>query len=64
MVVGDDSLLRVMEHPFADLMHAPERCDAYQVFVSGMPPRDYQASYSPLTAICNMWAPVIQPGAA
>lgn len=28
VVVGGDFLLRVMEHPFADLMHVPERCDA------------------------------------
>lgn len=47
-----DSLLRIVEHTFADLMHAPERCDAYQVFVSGVPSRDYQGSSSPLSIIC------------
>lgn len=41
-----------MEHTFADLMRAPERCDANQVFVSGVPSRDYHGSSSPLSVIC------------
>lgn len=48
VIVVGNCLLRGME---ANLTPSLERCAAYQWLLSGMSPRDYQALYTPLTAI-------------